>query len=205
MLLAVMLRRLGPKAVFALGITAWVIRYSLFACEAPWPFVILALSFHGVCHVFLAIVAQMYLDARCSKDLRATAQNLLMFITLGIGMPLGTLLAGELRESFIGDPFKLFGIPALSALLVLAAFWKTIKFPATMRDPAPDADDDNGNGDPANTEAPNPSPVSKGAQGGAVAIAAFHSISPSTSDLERPLQQPEPEVYDHEHGEPSTT
>ncbi|MBS0262548.1 MAG: MFS transporter [Planctomycetes bacterium] len=136
LLLALMLRRLGPKAVFALGIVAWIVRYLIFASQAPWSFVVLALSLHGVCHVFLAIVAQMYLDAQCSKDLRATAQNLLMFITLGIGMPLGTLLAGWLRESFHETPWKLFGVPALAAVLVLIVFWFTIRFPATLRQPA---------------------------------------------------------------------
>lgn len=132
LLLSVMLRRMGPKAVFALGIAAWALRYGLFAIGAPWLLVIAALSLHGVCHVFLAIVAQLYIDAKCSKDLRATAQNLLTFITLGIGLPAGTLLAGVLRETFKDSPSKLFAAPAAAAIVLLIVFWKTIKFPSTV-------------------------------------------------------------------------
>jgi hypothetical protein len=133
LLLSVMLRRMGPKAVFALGIAAWALRYGLFAIGAPWPLVFTALALHGVCHVFLVVVGQLYLDARCSKDLRATAQNLLSFITLGIGLPLGTLLAGVLRETFMDSSWKLFAAPAAAALVLLFVFWKTIRFPAMLR------------------------------------------------------------------------
>jgi nucleoside transporter len=135
LLLSVMLRRMGPKAVFALGIVAWTLRYSLFAIGAPPLLVVTALSLHGVCHVFLAIVAQLYLDAKCSKDLRATAQNLLSFITLGIGLPVGTLLSGVLRETFKDSSSKLFAAPAVASIVLLAVFWKTIRFPATVRAP----------------------------------------------------------------------
>jgi hypothetical protein len=135
LMLSVMLRRMGPKAVFALGIAAWALRYGLFAIGAPWPLVISGLALHGVCHVFLIIVAQLYLDARCSKDLRATAQNLLSFVTLGIGFPVGTLLGGVLRETFKDNPAKLFAAPAVAAIVLLIVFWKTIRFPATLRAP----------------------------------------------------------------------
>jgi MFS family permease len=140
-LLAVMLRRLGPKAVFALGIAAWAVRYVFFAIGSPWLLVLVALSLHGVCHVFLAIVGQLYLDAKCSKDIRASAQNLLTFVTLGIGLPLGTLLAGVLREWFKDSPGKLFATPAVAASILLIVFWKTIQFPTVPRGTAepPDA------------------------------------------------------------------
>lgn len=135
LMLSVLLRRIGPKAVFALGMVAWSVRYGFFAIGAPWPLVIAGLALHGVCHVFLIIVAQLYLDARCNKDLRASAQNLLSFVTLGIGLPLGTLMGGFLRESFKDSPAKLFAAPAAAAIVLLLIFWKTIRFPAVHRTP----------------------------------------------------------------------
>jgi predicted MFS family arabinose efflux permease len=128
--LSVLLRRFGPKVVFALGLAAWALRYGLFAAGGPWALILLALSLHGVCHVFLAIVGQLYLDSQCPKDLRATAQNLLTFVTLGIGLPIGTLLAGLLRTHCHNDVHKLFASPALAAIVLLLFFWGTIQFKA---------------------------------------------------------------------------
>lgn len=130
LLLSVCLRRLGMKVTFALGIAAWAFRYSLFALGAPWSLVVAGLALHGVCHVFLIIVAQLYIDSRCRKDLRASAQNLLSFITLGVGWPLGTLLGGWLREIFKHNTAWLFAVPALVAIALLTLFWTTVNFPS---------------------------------------------------------------------------
>jgi MFS family permease len=116
-----------------MGILAWALRYGIFAIGAPWTLVMTGLALHGVCHVFLIIVAQLYLDSQCSKDLRASAQNLLSFVTLGIGFPLGTLLGGVLRESFKDSPAKLFAAPAVAAIVLLVLFWKTVNFPPELR------------------------------------------------------------------------
>jgi len=133
LLLSFMLRHWGLKAIFAMGIAAWALRYGFFAIGAPWTLVMTGLALHGVCHVFLIIVAQLYLDSQCSKDLRASAQNLLSFVTLGIGFPLGTLLGGVLRETFKASPAKLFAAPAVAAIVLLVVFWTTVNFPAEMR------------------------------------------------------------------------
>jgi predicted MFS family arabinose efflux permease len=139
LLLSFLMRHLGLKAIFALGIAAWALRYGLFAIGTPWSLVLIGLALHGVCHVFLIIVAQLYLDSKCSKDLRASAQNLLSFITLGIGFPLGTLLGGVMREQFKDSPEKLFAAPAAAAVVLLIIFWKTVRLPGQ-----PHADRQNG-------------------------------------------------------------
>jgi len=133
LLLSYLLRHFGLKAIFAMGIAAWALRYGFFAIGTPWTLVMTGLALHGVCHVFLIIVAQLYLDSKCSKDLRASAQNLLSFVTLGIGFPLGTLLGGVLRESFKDSPAKLFAAPAVAAIVLLVVFWKTVNFPPELR------------------------------------------------------------------------
>lgn len=129
LLLSVCLRFLGLKLTFALGIGAWALRYGLFAIGAPWSLVLVGLALHGVCHVFLIIVAQLYIDSQCRKDLRASAQNLLSFITLGVGWPLGTLLGGWLRETFKHNSAWLFAVPSAAAILLLVLFWKSVNIP----------------------------------------------------------------------------
>jgi MFS family permease len=131
--LSYLLRHWGLKTIFALGIAAWALRFGFFAIGAPWSLVMTGLALHGVCHVFLMIVAQLYFDSQCSKDLRASAQNLLTFLTLGIGFPLGTLLGGVLRETFKDSSAKLFSAPAVAALVLMAVFWKTVNFPTALR------------------------------------------------------------------------
>jgi len=130
LLLSFCLRHLGLKTTFALGIAAWTLRYAFFTAGAPWSLVLTGLGLHGVCHVFLIIVAQLYIDAQSRKDARATAQNLLSFITLGIGMPLGMLISGNLQELFADNSRWVFVVPALASMSLLAAFWKWIHFPA---------------------------------------------------------------------------
>ena len=95
-LLGVCLKRYGLKVTFALGMAAWVVRYALFAADAPMGLILVGIALNGVCHVFIIIVIQLYVDANCRRDLRASAQNLIAFLSLGIAMPIGLLAAGLL-------------------------------------------------------------------------------------------------------------
>ncbi len=130
LLLPLFLKRLGLKKTFAIGIGAWFVRYVVFALEGPMWLTLTALGLHGICHVFLIIVIQLYVDSQCRADLRATGQNLFMFITMGIGMPLGFLLGGILGESCFNAETSttnyqvLFAIPAAFILLLLIAYQK---------------------------------------------------------------------------------
>jgi MFS family permease len=108
LLLSILLRRFGLKAVFGIGIAAWLLRYLIFAlaawllagpdkelaAESAW--VLAGIALHGICHVFLIIVIQLFLDAECPADLRNSVQNLFAFLTLGVAMPIGMLLSQPL-------------------------------------------------------------------------------------------------------------
>jgi len=131
LLLALGLRVLGMRRTFMLGMTAWLARYLVFAVTTDLPAVIVAIAMHGICHVFLIIVIQLYVDAACRPDLRASAQNLFAFVTAGIGMPIGFVLAGRLAEWSV-DPDTnavsyplLFAVPATVILLVMLVFSRT--------------------------------------------------------------------------------
>ncbi|HVJ86926.1 MAG TPA: MFS transporter [Caulifigura sp.] len=124
------LTRLGLKATFALGVVAWIARYAIFAMNAPTWLVLAGVALHGVCHVYLIIVVQLYVDATCPRDLRATAQNVFAFVAGGVAMPLGLLLTQPLikwctdPESGLMDFGPIFAAPTLFLACVLLGFWK---------------------------------------------------------------------------------
>ncbi|HMH34079.1 MAG TPA: MFS transporter [Puia sp.] len=89
--------RLGIKWVFIVGMSAWMLRYALFALAATHPMtwmMILGIVLHGVCYDFVYIAGQIYIDRKASVDIRAQAQGLFVMVSYGIGQGLGTLFAG---------------------------------------------------------------------------------------------------------------
>jgi Na+/melibiose symporter-like transporter len=132
-LLPLCLRKLKMKATFALGILAWVVRYTLFAFDIPMGLILFGIALHGVCHVYLVIVIQLYVDHQCRPDLRASAQNLFAFVTMGVAMPVGFLLAGKLGQIFkLDDPAKanyrdFFFIAAAAMAVLLVIYWFTAR------------------------------------------------------------------------------
>lgn len=123
------LKKLKLKATFALGILAWVVRYTIFAFNLPMGMILLGIALHGVCHVYLVIVIQLYVDQKCRPDLRASAQNLFAFVTMGVAMPVGFLLAGRLGEFFdLDDPGRadyrgFFFVADAAMVALLAIYW----------------------------------------------------------------------------------
>ncbi len=129
LLLPIFIKRYGLKVTFTIGMGSWLLRYLIFASDPGMPLILMAISLHGVCHVFVIIVIQLYLDAHCPKDQRASAQNLFAFLTLGVAMPIGLVMSRPLVQSSIdpsGDVIhfgRIFGIPALLLSLCILFFW----------------------------------------------------------------------------------
>jgi MFS family permease len=126
---------------------AWLIRYAAFAIGSPEWLIISGIALHGVCHVFLIIVIQLYVDSQCPADQRASAQNLFAFLTMGIAMPLGFWFSGRLadwsavEETGQLDPRIFFAVPAGIVLLLLVIYVRWFRLYSTG-----DADG-SGNGD----------------------------------------------------------
>jgi len=95
--------RLGVKWMLAVGMLAWVARYGLFAIGAPdevrW-MIILGILLHGVCYDFFFVTGQIYTDKASPKPIRAQAQGLLVFFTLGLGMFIGAQVAGSVEGRY---------------------------------------------------------------------------------------------------------
>ncbi len=84
---------LGLKNILAFGMLVWAFRYLLFATSA-FPLVLLAIIVHGFGYVFVFVGSYIYVDKRAPRHLRASAQSLIAFLMLGVGMLLGTKVAG---------------------------------------------------------------------------------------------------------------
>ena len=94
-------RRLGVKYMLAAGMFAWVVRYMLFAYgnagAEVWMFGI-GILLHGICYDFFFVTGQIYIDRKAPPVLRSAAQGLIAFITLGMGMFVGSWISGMLVD-----------------------------------------------------------------------------------------------------------
>ncbi len=104
LLLPVLLPLLRAKRILLVGMAAWALRFGLFAWfdtarDAHW-MMYLGIAVHGMCYDFIFVMGRMYVDKRASADIRGAAQGLHAFVTLGIGMFVGSWLSGVVGEHY---------------------------------------------------------------------------------------------------------
>lgn len=95
------LRYLGMRITIFLGILAWPVRYAIFAIGEPTWLVIAAQTLHGICYSFFFAGGMIAVERLSPKDIRASAQALLVFATNGLGMLIGHFLSGRVHDYFI--------------------------------------------------------------------------------------------------------
>jgi nucleoside transporter len=99
-----MFRRLGVKWMLVLGMSAWVVRYALFASAAPnavfW-MIALGILLHGVCYDFFFVTGQIYVDKKSTPAIRGQAQGFFVLVTYGVGMLIGAQIAGNVYNRFL--------------------------------------------------------------------------------------------------------
>ena len=122
-------RRLGVKYMLLVGMAAWTGRYVLFAygnsSDLVW-MLYAGILLHGICYDFFFVTGQIYVDRRAPADLRAAAQGLIAFVTLGVGMFIGSWASGRVVDAFAGpaghDWQSIWLVPAAGAAVVLLLF-----------------------------------------------------------------------------------
>src|SRR5688500_4551935 len=125
------LARMGWRWTMTIGIVAHAARFFVFAIGDPlWLMVAINLV-HGMCYAFFFAAVYIFIDERCPRDARASAQGLFNLVILGFGPFAGSLLWGWLGDVFRTadgsvDFSRLFVAPAVlalaAALLMMAAF-----------------------------------------------------------------------------------
>lgn len=114
--------RLGVKTTMMLGMGAWALRFALSTIGQPWWLMISTIGLHGFCFGFFFVVAQMYVDRAASGDIKASAQNLLIFIIYGIGTIIGSVIAGELLSRFRPEWSRIWSGPLVLTIICMIAF-----------------------------------------------------------------------------------
>lgn len=95
------LRRLGMRSTIFLGILAWPVRYAIFAIGHPVWLVVAAQTLHGICYSFFFVGGMIAVEQLSHRDIRASAQSLILFATNGMGMLVGHLVSGRVHDHYM--------------------------------------------------------------------------------------------------------
>lgn len=119
-LLPKMLTNLGVKRTMVLAMIAWFVALAILSVGQPVELVIMSLAFNGLLIAGYLVAGQVLVNRLASGDVRASAIGLLTFAH-GVGMLIGNLLVGGLRQWLGGDLTRTFGVgAALMACLTVA-------------------------------------------------------------------------------------
>ena len=103
LLMPFIFKRVSVKIILLMGLAAWAVRYALLAFgnadSGMWMFYI-AILLHGLCYDFFFMTGQLYTDMQAPPKLRSAAQGLIIFLTYGVGMFIGSLLSGTAVDYF---------------------------------------------------------------------------------------------------------
>ncbi|MGA9773910.1 MAG: nucleoside permease [Blastocatellia bacterium] len=145
-LMPALLLRLGVKKMMLIGMLAWVVRYAFFANGNLGPMSWMLYSgilLHGICYDFFFVTGQIYVDKKAPKEIRASAQGFIALITYGVGIGLGTILAGKIVDAFtvsgVKDWKMIWWIPCIMAAAISLLFALTFKDKAVEKEVGLDA------------------------------------------------------------------
>lgn len=122
-------RRLGVKWMIAIGMVAWAVRFLLFGygnADAGLWMLFAGIVLHGICFDFFFVTGQIYTDSKAGVNIQSQAQGMITMATYGVGMWIGTLLSGYVKEAYTVNDFvnwkAIWMVPAGIALVVLLLF-----------------------------------------------------------------------------------
>jgi nucleoside transporter len=122
-------RRLGVKWMIAFGMIAWAIRFLFFGygdADAGLWMLFAGIIMHGICFDFFFVTGQIYTDSKAGLKIQSQAQGMITMATYGIGMWIGTLLSGYVKDHYTVDNVvnwrSVWMVPAGISLVVLVLF-----------------------------------------------------------------------------------
>ena len=97
----------GYKWTLVLGATSWLVLYVLYVIPRPPAVIVVSQAFHGLAYVFFIIAGQMYAGAVAPEGTGGSMQALIFTAQSGLGLFLGTQLAGVVMDKFkVADQFQ---------------------------------------------------------------------------------------------------
>ncbi len=131
LLLPFAFQRFGIKKILIIGLLAWIIRFVFFGygtADASVWMLYLAILLHGVCYDFFFVTGQIYTDNKAGEKIKSQAQGLISLATYGIGMFIGSIIAGKVKDMYTATDTSITNwtsvwlVPAGIATLVLLLF-----------------------------------------------------------------------------------
>jgi len=90
----------GYKWTLVLGAGSWLVLYVLYVIPRPSSVIVASQAFHGLAYVFFIIAGQMYAGAVAPEGTGGSMQALVFTAQSGLGLFLGTQLAGVVMDKF---------------------------------------------------------------------------------------------------------
>ena len=122
-------RSLGVKWMIAVGMIAWAIRFLFFGYgntgAGEW-MLFAGIILHGVCFDFFFVTGQIYTDSKAGERIQSSAQGMITMATYGIGMWIGAILAGYVKDYYTENEIvawkSVWMVPAAISAAVLVLF-----------------------------------------------------------------------------------
>ncbi|MHB8902291.1 MAG: MFS transporter [Thermoguttaceae bacterium] len=135
----------GPKWTLVLGTACWLAMYMVYVLSGSRLLLIACQALHGLAYVFFIIAGQMFTNDVADPKIVASAQALIILVTTGIGLFLGTQLAGVVMDrNASGGRFdwkKIYAVPLLCMLAGLIALAVAVRDPKPADAPAGPVDE----------------------------------------------------------------
>ena len=123
-------KKIGRKQYLLIGLGAYALRMALYVYARDLPFPLGAAMFgtalHGLCFGCFIFVAFMIVDEETTPDVRASAQSLFNLVIVGIGIIVGSKIAGWVAEWAAGAPNPDYADPAQTKPLFAVPMWGAV-------------------------------------------------------------------------------
>jgi nucleoside transporter len=134
LLVPLALKRFGVKWTMVIGLGALAIRYFALwgGVAAGQTFLYyIAILVHGIIFGFFFVGGQVYVDKKAPPEIRAQAQGLIVLMSYGVGMLIGTFVNVELIERYTTDGecnwipvFIIISLVSTVLLVMMSAFFR---------------------------------------------------------------------------------
>ncbi len=123
--LSVLLDGVGFKWTLTVGAVCWLLMYVVYVRTKPRWLIVASQSLHGFAYVFFIIAGQIYAETVAPKEIRSSIQALVFAATAGVGLFLGTQVAGIVMDkSRVEGRFRwrsIFFVPCMVILVSVLA------------------------------------------------------------------------------------